>query len=246
MTAIAASPEMVQSAPVARSSSDMLGIAKVAKGSVYYPLQWLAGVTALYLLNAGAPPVDLVNKVMAVRAGGVAANAILGPPKPGISMGYKTPSENLYSGNLLSYGAQRTVFAATTTFWPLIIAVGMTLAMPYAAPVFTALGQSLSASGLALGGLAQVASAHSGLLAGAYHVGESAALLLGNAMQAWPTAFAMKEGVTIGGMVWNTAKSIFMINMVAGLMTDLIGLEKMNPYHRYKATRGEPPAPPAR
>lgn len=254
MSAIAASPDASMAAPppaVKHSVSDTLGVYKLAKGMVYYPLQWLAGVSALYVLDGFNPSVNAVNKVMAVRAAGVAANTILGdgikngvPFDLGIKF-HKTPTEHLYSLDLAKYAYQRTAYAASATMCPLLFAVGMTLAMPYTAPLFMSLGGALtSAAGAtsALGGLGTAAAAHSSILGGAVGLVQGAAGIIGAAMQAWPAAFAMKEGVTVAGMVMSTAQKVFLVNLVAGAAGDILGLEKLNPNHKHKATRGEAPA----
>ena len=245
MNAIAASPEIDIPTPppvVARSTSDTLGVFKLAKGTIYYPAQWLAGVAAVYVLTGFAPTPARLSRVALIRGVGVLSNNTLGdgikngvPFDLGIKFD-KTPTEQLYSLNLPKYAFQRVSYSASAAMWSGLFAVALTLAMPYAAPVFIGLGQSVTTLGLALGGLA---SAHSGLAAGAYQAASGASYLLGNAMQLWPVAFAMKEGTSLATMAMNTVQGVFMVNFVAGILTDIIGLEKFNPYHRHKMARLE-------
>ena len=130
----------------------------------------------MYVLDGFSPSANALNKVMAVRVTGVAANSILGdgikngvPFDLGVKF-HKTPTEHLYSLDLAKYAYQRTAYVASVAMWPTIFAVGMTLAMPYTAPLFMSLGGALtSAAGAtsALGGLSASAAAHSSILGGA-------------------------------------------------------------------------------
>jgi hypothetical protein len=247
MTAMTASPTMAlaKPPPVASSVTDTLGVFKFAKGLTYYPMQWLAGVAAVYILTGFVPPPERVARVATVRAVGVAANNTIGDGiKNGIPFDLglkfdKTPTEHLYSLDLIKYGFQRLAYSASAATWSGLFAVTMTLAMPYAAPAFLALGQAVTSGGLLLGGLASAAAAHSTPLAMVYQVAEGAALLLGQVMQLWPAAFAMKEGVPLVTTITNTLHGVFMVNLVAGVLTDIVGLEKLNPNHRHKVARKE-------
>lgn len=252
-TAVATAAPAESVAPPAQEAQkpykDSLGITKFAKGCVYYPLQWGAGVAALYALSLGAPTPLAVSRVMTVRAGGVTANTLFGdaikngiPTDLGIKF-YKTPSEHLYSGDLLKYAFQRTAYAASVTMWPALIAIGLTLSMPYIAPAVLSLSSSLGTASLGLGSWA---SASSGVAATGYSALSGLTSVVGSVMADWPAAFAMKEGATLLGIASTAAKNIFMINLVAGTMGDVVGLEKLNPNHKHKATRGEAPAAPAR
>ena len=246
MSAISASPNLAVAAStpvVARSWSEGLGINKIAKGLAYFPLQWAAGVAAVYILTGFAPPPERVARVALVRAVGVGANNTIGdgikngiPFDLGIKL-KKTPTENLYSLNLPQYAFQRVAYSASAATWSGLFAVAMTLMMPFAAPIFLAVGQSLSAAGMAFGGLATAASAQSSALGLGYSIAEGASLLLGNAMQLWPTAFAMKDGASLISTIGNVLHGVFMVNLVAGVLTDIVGLEKIHPKHEYKISR---------
>ena len=250
MSAIAASADMPVVVPhleVAKSSSDTLGVFKFAKGMVYYPLQWLSVMAGLFVFEGFSPAKNLVNKVAAVSALGLVADKTFGdgikngiPFDLGIKF-YKTPSEHLYSLELLKYGFQRVAYSASASMWPLFVAVGMTLAMPYIAPIILAAGAGLTTAGASLGGLAATGATHSSVLAGASQLAASTLGALGGFVGTWPAAFAMKEGVTVAGMAMTTAKNVFLIGLIADVMADIVYLEKLNPNHTHKATRGEFP-----
>ncbi len=245
MSAIAASPDMSVAAPkVARSHSDTLGIYSAAKGAVYYPTQVMLGVGALAVIKIATlsfPTLDEVYKVLAVRSFGVAANATAGPlVNIGVKMD-KTPSENLYGFNLLSYGIQRTTYSASAATWPIMFAIGLTIAMPFIAPTIVAAASGLTAAGASLsGGLATAAATHSTILTAGSQIAGSALTLLGNFMGAMPAAFAMKEGLSYTAMALAAVQRIFMINLLGGIAGDILCLEKINRKHKvFKARRDD-------
>ena len=242
MSAIAASPDMPMATPaVAHSSSHNVGFYGLAKGSVYYPTQVMLGVAALTVIKMATlsfPTPDELYKVFAVRSFGVAANASSGPLiNVGVKMD-KTPSENLYGFNLLSYGIQRTTYSASAAVWPIAFAIGLTIVMPYIAPIFVAAASGLTAAGAALsGGLATAAASHSGILAVGSQMAGGTLTLLGNFASALPAAFAMKEGVSFVAMAMANVQRIFMINLLGGVAGDILCLEKINPFHKILKSR---------
>jgi hypothetical protein len=44
----------------------------------------------------------------------------------------------------------------------------------------------------------------------------------------------------------STAQKVFLEHLVAGVAGDIFGLEKLNPNHKHKATRGEATVTPSR
>lgn len=205
---------------VSHSQSDTLGIIRAMKGCVYYPLQWAAGLAALFLLGqfeTAAPSLGAYRKVALVRAGGIAAN-VAAPIDSGARFDH-TPSENLYGGNYFTYAIQRSLYAFTMSIWPAALAIGLTMAMPALAPAFIGAGQGLTAAGTS-----------------------SAAMFAGGYLQALPAAFAMPEGVTLMGMMAATGTRVFQVTLVASVITDLLNLEQWNPKHRlFKERRAESP-----
>jgi hypothetical protein len=179
------------------------------------------------------PTPDELYKVLAVRSFGVAANASSGPLiNVGVKMD-KTPSENLYGFNLLSYGIQRTTYSASAAAWPIAFAIGLTIAMPFIAPMVVAAASGLTAAGASLsGGLATAAATHSTILTAGSQITGSALTLLGNFMGAMPAAFAMKEGMSYTAMALAAVQRIFMINLLGGIAGDILCLEKINPKHK--------------
>lgn len=59
--------------PVAHSRSETAGIGKTLKGMIYFPMQWAAGLAALFVLEGGMPTANMITKVMAVRGSGLTA-----------------------------------------------------------------------------------------------------------------------------------------------------------------------------
>lgn len=221
---------------VATSQSHAIGFNELVKGAVYYPMQWaagMAGAAMVSLLTGSMPSPNMFRKVGTVRAFGIAANTDAPIPSP--VKFEKTPTQNLYEGNLLHYGVQRPLYALTGSIWPAAFAIGLTLAMPFAGASIIGIGQALTAAGASLAG----AGGLSGLAAAGTSVASSASTFFGGYLAALPAAFAVPEGVTVAGMALSTASKVFQITLAAAVMTDIVGLEKWNPKHKVLRAREE-------
>lgn len=214
---------------VAHSKSQAIGFDTLTKGAFYYPMQWaagLAGMAIVSILSGTLPTANMMTKVAAVRGVGVAMNAEA-PFESPIHF-EKTPTQNLYDGNLFAYGVQRPLYALTSSIWPAAFAIGLTFMMPGLGAGIIGVGQALTAAGASMasaGGL-------SGLAAATASIASTAAATLGGFFGALPAAFAVPEGVTFAGMALSTASKVFQVTLAAAVITDIIGLEKWNPKHK--------------
>lgn len=205
---------------IKHSQSFAVGFARSVKGTLYYPLQWAAGLAAAFALgvvHGEVPGLAVYRKIAAVRASGITAN-VVSPVDTGIKF-EGTPSENLYQGNLLSYAVQRPLYAAAMSLWPVAIAIGLTLTMPYVAPAVVAAGHALTTASFSNAALGNVAG------------------FLGGYLELLPAAFAMPEGVTLSGMALATSSRVFQITLAAAMLTDILNIEKWNPKHKLFKSR---------